>query len=377
MDNTYYDYLQTLSKGELIDLIYKPFKPNRQHTGISKRKIALKLSYHGKNYSGVQCHKHILSIGECLQNALNITGLGYKFVFCGRTDAGVSAINMVVSLDAISRLENPNRTYDIIDSDYDEYPYDIMLNRILPDDIRITGWAPVPDEFNARYDCIQRHYKYFFCLNQKNLYLMEEAAQKILKMDDFYCLSTHSNPKVSYKRKIDEIKISKVNIPIYFPLITKNNLTGSVSDLSSDIKSIDLNERVNPAIKLSNESQHEWQKQRTKNLRIQYNETKTESRTIEDDLYCLDIKARGFLHNMVRKIFWVIENCGKGHEFSLKNVEIADAYPLVFVGCKFKNKLNFIGNKYNTHQFKKEEERSRIDSAICQLRYHVFDLDLN
>jgi tRNA U38,U39,U40 pseudouridine synthase TruA len=28
-----------------------------------------------------------------------------------------------------------------------------MLNGVLPHDIRILGYAEVPDEFDARYDC--------------------------------------------------------------------------------------------------------------------------------------------------------------------------------------------------------------------------------
>lgn len=36
------------------------------------------------------------------------------------------------------------------------------LNRLLPPDIRVLAWAPVPKHFNARYDCLFRTYKYFF-----------------------------------------------------------------------------------------------------------------------------------------------------------------------------------------------------------------------
>lgn len=378
MDNTFFEYLNSLSKEELINLIYNPFKPTKVYSGISKRKIALKISYHGKNYSGVQCHRNILSVGECLQNALKLTGLGDKVVFCGRTDAGVSAINMVVSLEVISRLENPNRTYIIANEDYDEYPYDVMLNRMLPEDIRIIGWAPAPDSFSARYDCIQRHYKYYFCLNNKNLELMKAAANEILKLDDFYDLSTHSNPKANYKRKIDEIVINKVNENELNSGIQKKHLVENEISKLNIAKDTSINSSNKPkysTFKLSNSEQHEIQKQRTKNLRIQFNERIKIPRILEDDLYCLDIKARGFLHNMVRKIFWVIENCGKGNQLKLKNVEIADAHPLVFVGCTFKDKLNFIENKYTEQQFKNEEERSRIESAISQLRYRIFDVE--
>ncbi|ELA41788.1 tRNA pseudouridine synthase A [Vittaforma corneae ATCC 50505] len=326
MKSTYYDYLRSLTKEQLIDLIYKPYKKRGEYPAISKRKVALRLSYHGENYKGVQHYKHLKSVHDCLQNALKVSGIGDGIVFCGRTDAGVSAINMVVSVEVNSRLENPNRSYQIIESDHEEYPYDVALNMLLPDDIRITGWAPVPDNFNARYDCIQRHYKYFFALGSLDLKKMEEAVEKICQMDDFYHLSTHSNPKAIYKRKISEIKIHKVSMQTS---LVKMGLTNNAGGNSF---------------------------------------------SLDDDLYSLDIKAGGFLHNMVRKIFWVVQRCGKGNPFTLKNVEIADSTPLVFVGAKYREDLNFLGNRYSEVQFQREASIAKIRAAVSQLRLDTYKL---
>lgn len=45
----------------------------------------------------------------------------------------------------------------------DELPYLSMLNSILPPDIRILAWCPFPSpDFNARFSCKERRYKYFF-----------------------------------------------------------------------------------------------------------------------------------------------------------------------------------------------------------------------
>lgn len=306
MKSTFLDYLNSLTKEELVSFIYKPFYKHQEYPAISKRKIALRLSYDGRNYRGVQHHKHLRSVYDCLQNAINVLEIGSDIVFCGRTDAGVSAINMIVSLAINSRFENPNRGYRRTEEDKKEYPYDVILNMMLPEDIRVTGWAPVPDNFNARFDCIQREYKYFFILNDMDLNKMNEAVEKIKNMDDFYLLSTHSNPKAVYKRKLDDIRIIKDND------------------------------------------------------------------TVSDDLYYLNIKASGFLHNMVRKIFWVIKMCGKGGDFKLNNVEIADSKPLVFVGAKFKENLEFGGNKYNKELFRKEYENDKIKMAISKLRLSYF-----
>ena len=37
-----------------------------------------------------------------------------------------------------------------------------MLNSTLPEDIRVLSWALVGPDFNARFNCLHRTYKYFF-----------------------------------------------------------------------------------------------------------------------------------------------------------------------------------------------------------------------
>mgnify|MGYP001571985363 CR=1 FL=1 len=84
----------------------------------------------------------------------------------GRTDKGVSALGNVISLKV--RSENNDNA--------NEMNYIKILNGILPDDIRILQKAEVHDDFNARYHCFSRHYKYFFMKNNLNIELMQEAA---------------------------------------------------------------------------------------------------------------------------------------------------------------------------------------------------------
>lgn len=46
--------------------------------------------------------------------------------------------------------------------DADEMDYPRILNRVLPADIRIMGWCPVPQHFSARFSCAWRTYRYYF-----------------------------------------------------------------------------------------------------------------------------------------------------------------------------------------------------------------------
>ena len=37
-----------------------------------------------------------------------------------------------------------------------------IMNRKLPPSIIVTGWAPVKNDFSARFSCSSRHYNYIF-----------------------------------------------------------------------------------------------------------------------------------------------------------------------------------------------------------------------
>lgn len=63
--------------------------------------------------------------------------------------------------------------------------YALMMNNALPRDIRILGYAEVPNDFNARFKCTYREYKYFFNLKDMNLEKMKLAAEKLVGEHDF------------------------------------------------------------------------------------------------------------------------------------------------------------------------------------------------
>ena len=315
----YYEYLKGLDKDRLIKMLYKTRRVSKPLPFKSHRTIALRIAYDGRGYCGVQHHVGIRSIEEELRTALTLCDLGGDPVFCGRTDAGVSAIAMVVSIVVKSRMESPNRGYSLTEADREEYPYDMMLNERLPADIRATGWAPAPDEFSARYTCKERYYRYYFSLGDLDLARMEEAAAKIKDMTNFYHLSTHSNPKAVYDRTVEELRIERVGCP----------------EECGD----------------------------------------TAAERAHGDLVCIHVRAYSFLHNMVRKIAWVLMECGKGREFSLHQVRIAPAESLVFVSAEFPVPLNFVGNRFSETAMAKEYDAARIAHAIASLKFRRYNGD--
>ncbi|OJD11279.1 tRNA pseudouridine(38-40) synthase [Emergomyces pasteurianus Ep9510] len=140
------------------------------------------------------------------ERSYKIDWTGCQYSKCGRTDRGVSAFGQVVGIrvrsarpkkkveaaaaaDIVSTaqpsaathtdvydsgVENPlgglslsgfeeSETEDGWDDIADELPYITILNRVLPEDIRVLAWCPnPPPDFDARFSCRERQYRYFF-----------------------------------------------------------------------------------------------------------------------------------------------------------------------------------------------------------------------
>jgi tRNA pseudouridine38/39 synthase len=196
------------------------------------RHVALRLYYDGGNYSGLAENvgqPSDASIERALFQALQKAHLvesretsGYSR--CGRTDKGVSAAGQLVALklksafrkdasldadgnhllpdedlpgNALDKLQVwlPSRNKSADGStgsglarqqrELTEFPYDKILNNLLPPDIRIVGWSPVSDDFSARFSAATRTYRYFFCKRQLDLELMDQALQLLVGAHDF------------------------------------------------------------------------------------------------------------------------------------------------------------------------------------------------
>lgn len=97
-------------------------------------------------------------------------------------------------------------------SDEDEYDYVGILNRALPEDIRVLGWCPVPPGFNARFSCMYREYKYFFIDDGLNIDVMKFACKQFEGEHDFtnFCKMDAANVH-NYMRTITHFDIIPSN----------------------------------------------------------------------------------------------------------------------------------------------------------------------
>jgi tRNA pseudouridine38/39 synthase len=212
------------------------------------------------------------SYSQRSRKPLNINWDGCQYSKCGRTDKGVSAFGQVIGIRVrsnrpVARPDEPTAVVsqdgDIADSypvasselpdlDFDEpahpvrasfdpikdeLPYIAMLNSVLPSDIRILAWCPnPPDDFDARFSCGERRYKYFFTnpaflptpgpigledgtgrgdgLREGwlDVNAMRTAAKKLTGLHDFrnFCRIDPSRQITTYERNITHVDVEEV-----------------------------------------------------------------------------------------------------------------------------------------------------------------------
>ena len=163
----------------------------------------LELSYSGKAYNGWQIQNNAPSVQQTLQEALStILRVPTGVVGAGRTDTGVHAARYVAHFDAECPLEEPQR-------------FCYHLNAILPWDIAVQDVRRVRDDAHARFDAVEREYKYYVSPRKDpfrrdvayqlimplDLDRMNEAAETLLGRQDFTSFSKlHSGNKTNICR---------------------------------------------------------------------------------------------------------------------------------------------------------------------------------
>ena len=212
----------------------------------------LKFAYNGQNYHGWQSQPNAVSVQQKIEEALSIVlRLPIAVTGAGRTDAGVHAREMYAHFDypsedtdnvmvaaseniisPSSECGNDSDSKSNLCSDSGEVTGSgqvkfsnrlkdlrlekdriiLSLNRILGKDIAIYDIIPVADDAHARFDAVERSYKYFVTFDKTpflypffwhsptnlNLDKMNEAAALLLETDDFTSFAKlHSDAKTN------------------------------------------------------------------------------------------------------------------------------------------------------------------------------------
>lgn len=111
------------------------------------RNLRFTMSYDGTEYHGFQIQKEAVTIEGVLRDAVyNLTGEKVDIIGCGRTDAGVHAINYTFNFKTNSMIP------------CDKFP--IALNTVTPEDITILSCEEVSDDFHSRFCAKNKTYRY-------------------------------------------------------------------------------------------------------------------------------------------------------------------------------------------------------------------------
>lgn len=163
----------------------------------------LRLAYRGAPFHGWQVQPNAVSVQGEVEKALTTALRTHvSIVGAGRTDTGVNARVMYAHFDFDGELPDKGRLL-------------VSLNRLVGRDIAIHDIIPVHDDAHARFDALERSYKYFVafdktpflyrlswhCPNGLDLDRMNEAAQLLLTTEDFTSFAKlHSDAKTNICR---------------------------------------------------------------------------------------------------------------------------------------------------------------------------------
>lgn len=146
------------------------------------KKICLKISYKGNNYSGWQRQKNAVSIQETIEEGIyKLTNYRTSLYGASRTDAGVHAKSQYATF------------YDN-NSSIPADKYLFALNALLPRDIRIIESFQCNETFNPRYDAIYKVYSYLIYNKPYSSALWNDLSSQI--PDKLDLIKMHNSAKI-------------------------------------------------------------------------------------------------------------------------------------------------------------------------------------
>jgi tRNA pseudouridine38-40 synthase len=189
----------------------------------------LELSYHGGPFHGWQIQQNAFTVQECLEKALSTYFREPIFIMgSGRTDTGVHATMQVCHFDLKNSVLGDN--------------FLKAINAILPKEIAIHSIRRVKSDAHARFDAVKRSYFYRITFNKNpfleglawqlfhhpNVDRMNEAAQILLRHEDFECFSKVHTEVNHFRCKIYEARWEQKDDQLLFHITANRFLRGMV-----------------------------------------------------------------------------------------------------------------------------------------------------
>lgn len=173
------------------------------------RRYRLTLEFDGGGFSGWQQQKDARTVqGDLFKAAERVFGLApADLQGCGRTDAGVHALEYVAHLE-VAGILSPHEAL-------------VRLNQELPKDLAVREVALAEPRFHARHSCIARSYLYqlrtrksafgkrysWWLQEEVEVAAMQRAALHFVGMHDYRAFAERQEQKKSTKVLVYQVSI--------------------------------------------------------------------------------------------------------------------------------------------------------------------------
>lgn len=189
----------------------------------------IEIAYNGKAYFGWQRQPNQVSVQQVLEETLaTLLRNEIKVMGAGRTDTGVHAKQLFAHFDFDELEISENLIF--------------RINSFLPKDISVKNIFVVNPDAHARFDALQREYKYRIAIGKDpfsqdfayqlykkpNIDLMNEAAQTLLYYKDFQCFSRTKSDVKTYNCKIEKAYWETEDTVMVFTIIADRFLRNMV-----------------------------------------------------------------------------------------------------------------------------------------------------
>lgn len=203
-------------------------------------RFKLTIEYDGTGYAGWQRQAGEPSVQQSIEDAVSgFSGETVTLQAAGRTDAGVHALGQVAHVDLFDPWE-PGTVRDAINAHLRPHPIAV---------IRADG---VPDDFEARFSALRRHYRYRIVNRRAPLTVdrhrvwqvarpldadaMQDAAQVLVGKHDFSTFRSAHCQSRSPVKSVDRIAVTRTGDAITIACTARSFLHNQVRSFVGSLK---------------------------------------------------------------------------------------------------------------------------------------------
>ncbi len=202
----------------------------------------LTIEYDGGPYKGWQWQDHAPSVQGAIEDAIEgLNGQPATLFGAGRTDAGVHALGQVAHVNLDKDLPS-DKVRDALNYHLGEHP------------ISILNAERVSEDFNARFDAIERRYLYRMIDRRPRLALdrgrvwrvpytidadaMHFAAQNLIGQHDFTTFRASECQAKSPVRTLDEITVLRAGAEVHIHVRARSFLHKQVRSITGSLNEV-------------------------------------------------------------------------------------------------------------------------------------------